>query len=216
MKLFIIIIAVLTIQAQSTQNGDHEIFIMQTANTMNQGQSSLTSLQLLNFNFNYGVMDDFQLGTFFLPNFTGISGNNFYSYAKYKFYHSENLKFAVQGTYKTDSESFMNSAIASYDFKQSSVNFSMTYDYKNAEFIFSSGSELDLFNGFSILLEYSSSSIFDSNGNATIEYGLRYTGESILLEAGLYTRLNVRTLNVRRELGSYETLPLVKFSYYFN
>ena len=180
--------------SQEYQAGDHELMLMPTAYTMEQGKSYFTDYELFFLNYTYGVTNTTHLSVFTLFPITKDFLETLTFGAKQQYLSNEAFKAALWTTYTPKISVLTLGTVFSIGANPDGLHlgFSMANSLEredsNAdqwEWIYMVGYRLDVSKKISIMAEYTnSSSAIEGDFNGLLSLGVRFRGESIAWELG--------------------------------
>ena len=219
MKRFIpIIIIVFTLNicnAQEYQVSDHELLLMPTAYTMEQGKSYLTNYELFLLNYTYAISPSTHLGVFTLFPITKDFLETFTLGAKQKYLNSDFIKAALWTTYTPKISGLTLGTVFSFGKATHGLHLGISTasefetSKKHWELVYMLGYRYDFSKKLSLLAEYTNfSSFIKEDFNGLISIGIRFRGESISWELA-----GIRPLE---STGDLLFFPLLKATFLFD
>lgn len=200
--------------AQEYQIGDHELLIMPTAYTMEQGKSYFTDYELFFLNYTYAVTNTTHLSAFTLFPVTNDFLQSFTIGAKQQYLNNEAFKAALTATFtpkdgivtfgtvfsigKTPAGLHLGvSTASSLDPDESSGHW---------EWIYMAGYRIDVSRKIAIIAEYENfSSAVNEDFGGLLSLGVRFRGESMTWDLA-----GVRPLE---NTGDFLFAPLLKATF---
>jgi hypothetical protein len=198
-KTYVLLMVVIMIgigSAQEYQAGDHELLLMPTAYTMEQGKSYFTDYELIFLNYTYGATNTTHVSVFTLFPITKDFLETLTFGAKQQYLNNEAFKAALWATYTPKISVLTFGTVFSIGSTPEglhlgfSVANSLEREDSNAdewEWIYMVGYRLDASKRISVIVEYTNtSSAIEGEFNGLLSLGVRFRGESIAWElAGL-------------------------------
>jgi hypothetical protein len=202
-------------KAQEYQVSDHELLLMPTAYTMEQGKSYLTDYELFLLNYTYAISPSTHLGVFTLFPITKDFLETFTLGAKQKYLNSDFIKAALWTTYTPKISGLTLGTVFSFGKAANGLHLGISTasefetSEKHWELIYMLGYRYDFSQKFSLLAEYTNfSSFIKEDFNGLISIGIRFRGESIAWELA-----GVRPLE---STGDFLFFPLLKATFLFD
>jgi hypothetical protein len=191
-NVFIIIFVLLlslNLTAQNYQTGDHELFIMPTAYTMEAGKSYFSDYELIFINYTYAVTNTTHLSAFSLFPVTKDFLETFTFGAKQQYLNNEAFKAALWATFTPKSSITTFGTVFSIGKNPDGLHLgvsianSLEREDSNAgqwEWVYMAGYRFDVSQKISLMVEYeNSSSAVEGDFGGLLSFGIRFRGESI-------------------------------------
>jgi hypothetical protein len=189
------LLAVTPVMAQNYQPGDHELLLMPTAYTMEQGQGYFSAYELVLLNAGYAVTSHTHVGAFTVFPITKDFLKTLTLGAKQQYLRSGIVSSAVWASYTPEINGLVVGNVVSIGEPWLSVHASIgaangfeegdeiTYD--DWEILYMLGARFDVASRLSLLAEYTNAeSAIEEDFSGLISFGLRFRGEYTAWELG--------------------------------
>jgi hypothetical protein len=191
--------------------GDHELILMPTAYTMEQGEAYFSNYELFFLNFTYSATSTTHIGVFFLFPVTTAFLETLTLGVKQNYFRSEYFQGALWGTYTLKNSLYTVGNVFSIG-SMNKANFHVGFGYAGEEsgniFLYLIGGKVQLSNRISGLVEYTNAKeLLEQDFNGLISIGIRFRGESSAWELA-----GIRPLE---STGEFLFFPLLKATFYF-
>jgi len=190
------------------QLGDHELFIMPTAQTMPKGSAYFSDYELFFLNYTLAPTDRTHIGIFTLFPITDDFLRTITFGVKQNYFRTNNFSAAVWGSYSPDGKLATIGNVCSLTNKENSFHFALSkgvqFDNDNVdETIFMAGVKLQKF-----IAEYTNSNslIEDVDFNGLLTIGFRFGGDNLKFDIA-----GIRPLE--GDLGPFIAFPFLKVTY---
>jgi hypothetical protein len=169
--------------------GDHELFIMPTAYTMEDNQWYLSDYELFLLNFTYAASPNTHIGIFTLFPMTSDFLRTITLGVKQNYMRSEDFQAALWGTYTPEASGLSLGNVFSYGKGGSSFHIGLSGmtglddESDGWLFVYMVGGRVDLSRKICLMAEYTNASTAAENGfEGIITFGFRFIGESVSWE----------------------------------
>jgi hypothetical protein len=191
--------------------GDHELMLMPTAYTMEEGSSYFANYELFLLNFVFAPSSSTHIGAFFFFPVTVTFLETFTVGAKQNYFKSDKFQGAVFGTFTLKEQLYSIGNVFSIGDKNiGSLHAGFGYAGAKNEntFLILLGGRYDFSPKISGIVEYTNTKEFlDQEFKGLITFGIRFRGQSSSWELG-----GIRPLT---DTGKFLFFPLLKGSFYF-
>ncbi len=209
---FILLTISTTVVAQAYQVGDHELFLMPTAETMPKGSSYVAIYELILMNYTYALTPGTHIGVFSIFPVTTHFLETVTLSVKQRYLQTESFKSAAWFALMPKSSLFIIGNV--FSFGRQKTNFHLGIgaitDLKTSnhwELVFMGGLRHHLSRKVSLLAEYTNfSTLIDEDFYGFISIGVRFHLKNLALDFG-----GVRPL---QESGDLLFLPILKATLY--
>lgn len=190
--------------------GDHELLIMPTAYTMEQGSGYFSSYEIFFLNFTYAMTSSTHIGAFFLFPITDDFLESITLGIKQNYFRSENFQGALWGSYTIKEGLYLFGNV--FSAAAGETSFHAGFGYAGHEddniFLILLGIRHDFSKKVSGIVEYTNAKeLMDVDFNGLISFGIRFRSESAAWEIA-----GVRPLE---DTGDFLMAPLLKATFYF-
>lgn len=215
LTLCLLIFITAGLSAANYQTGDHELLLMPTAYTMEQGQSYLSSYELFFLNYTYAVSPSTHVGVFTLFPITTSFLETVTLGVKQQYLNTDVVKGAAWVTYTPKISGMTLGTVFSFGRPDNGLSLGLSTageldsdENDDWELIYMAGYQLGVSKKISLLLEYTNfSSFIDEDFNGIISFGARFKSGSVCWElAGL------RPLE---STGDLLFIPVIKATFLF-
>lgn len=215
--LFILFFLFVIVNADAQDNryraGDHEMFFMPTAYTMNSGDYYFTDYELLSLNFTYALTSSTHIGVFsVLP-----LDNNFMDYAavgiKQKYLNFPMFKAALTASYIPNVSGYFAGGVFSLGLPSNGFHFALEYakfkDLEEGNLIIMAGYRFDVSSVVSLMAEYSNiKRFYEEDFGGALTAGVRLKWKSFSIDIA-----GIRPI---ADTGSLSVYPFFKATYYIH
>lgn len=192
--------------------GDHELFFMPTAYTMEQGRAYFSDYELFFLNFTYAPTSSTHIGAFILFPITSSFGESFSIGAKQNYYKSQYFQGALWGSFTLEDGFYTFGNVFSIGEKSKSIHIGAALagetETNDNSFILLIGGRLDFSDMVTGIVEYTTAAeLLDQDFKGILSFGIRFRTESTAWELAA-----VRPL---ASTGDLLFLPFLKGTIYF-
>jgi hypothetical protein len=165
------------------QPGDHELFLMPTAYTMEQGSAYFSSFELIFLNFTYAPTSTTHIGAFFLFPVTSSFLETITLGLKQNYYRSDYFQSALWGSYTIKNGLYTVGNVVSAGAKSASFHFGLAFtgetEKGNNALLFLLGGRADFSSKLSGIVEYTNAKeLLDEDFKGILSFGICFRGES--------------------------------------
>ena len=211
----LLIFAAVSLSAANYRVGDHELLLMPTAYTMEQGQSYLSSYELFFLNYTYAVTPSTHLGIFTLFPITSSFLETMTLGVKQRYLNTNFVKSAAWMTYSPKTSGVTLGTVFSFGRPDNGLHLGLSTatkldpDENDAwELIYMAGYRLGVSQKVSLMLEYTNfNSFIDEDFSGFLSIGARFQSGSVCWElAGLRPLAST---------GDLLFIPIIKATFLF-
>ena len=212
LMVLLVFIMSITIFSQEYKVGDHEVFLMPTAETMPKGSSYFADYELFILNYTYAVTPRTHIGAFTMFPISDDFVKTITLGVKHRYLENESFKSAAWLYFAPIEKILILGNVFSFgkqktDFHLGIGAITKIGGYNHWEIVYMGGIKHRISPKVSIMAEYTNfSTLIDADFYGVISIGVRFHMKNVALDVGGFRPL--------QEIGDLIFLPIVKATIY--